>query len=194
MSQYINYPSSDPADYTLWQLIKSDYLRYLGNAPVSAKKLISTIAIDVLTGRDNCRLFGLYLRLSSRKNPFYHFAKIKKFFMRRRYGLQIPSRTKIGPGLYIGHGIGIIINGNTVIGQNCNLSQFLTIGSNKGTPATIGDRVYIGPSVCIIEDVTIGSDATIGAGTIVVHDVPAGTTSVGNPNRILPKNNPINGD
>lgn len=75
----------------------------------------------------------------------------------------------------------------TKIGKNCNISQFLTIGSNKGTPATIGDNVYIGPGVCIVEDVKIGNNVKIGAGTVVVHDVPDNATTVGNPNRIILK-------
>lgn len=104
-----------------------------------------------------------------------------------KFGLQIPPSTQIGPGLYIGHGIGIIINGKTTIGKNCNISQFLTIGSNKGTPATIGDNVYIGPHVCIVEDVKIGNNVKIGAGTVVINDVPDGATTVGNPNRIIIK-------
>ena len=65
----------------------------------------------------------------------------------KKYGIQIPRRCKIGYGFYIGHGIGIVINGGTVIGNNVNISQFLTIGSNKGTPAVIGDNVYIGATV-----------------------------------------------
>lgn len=88
----------------------------------------------------------------------------------RKYGIQIPPTVKIGYGLYIGHGIGIIINDSTVIGSNCNISQFLTIGSNRGTPAIIGDNVYIGPSVCIVENVRIGNNTTIGAGSVVVKD------------------------
>lgn len=187
MPHYIDYPSSNPADYSLWQLIKSDYCRYMGNLPISSGKLIMRILLDVLIASNTNALFGLYLRLSSRKNPFYYFAKYKKFRMRKRYGLEIPSCTKIGPGFYIGHSSGIIINGKAVIGQNCNVSQFLTIGSNHGTPATIGDRVYIGPSVCIVEDVKIGNDVKIGAGTIVINDIPDGATSVGNPNRIILK-------
>lgn len=104
-----------------------------------------------------------------------------------RHCIQIPVLTQIGPGLYIGHGIGIVINPKTKIGCNCNISQFLTIGSSKGTPATIGDNVYIGPGVCIVEDVKIGNNVKIGAGTVVIHDVPDGVTTVGNPNRIIDK-------
>lgn len=114
-------------------------------------------------------------------------AKIFYLRLSRKYGLEIPAGTNIGSGLYIGHGIGIIINSKSIIGHDCNLSQFLTIGSNKGTPATIGNNVYIGPNVCIIEDVRIGNNVKIGAGTVVINDVPDNATSVGNPNRIIEK-------
>jgi len=105
----------------------------------------------------------------------------------RKYGIQIPIGMSIGAGFYIGHGIGIVINGKAIIGKHCNISQFLTIGSNKETPAIIGDNVYIGPQVCIVENVNIGDGAKIGAGAVVVKDVPSGATAVGNPARIVLK-------
>lgn len=105
--------------------------------------------------------------------------------MTTKYGIQIPSTTKIGYGFYIGHGIGIIINGKTVIGNNCNVSQFLSIGSNKGTPAVIGDNVYIGPNVCLVENVHIGNNATIGAGAVVTKDIPENATAAGVPAKVI---------
>lgn len=75
--------------------------------------------------------------------------------------MQIPRICKIGYGLYLGHGICMVINKNTVIGNNVNLSQFLNIGSNHDTPAVIGDNVYIGPNVCIVENVHIGNNSNI---------------------------------
>lgn len=107
-----------------------------------------------------------------------------------KYGIQIPRNTKIGYGFYIGHGIGIVINPTTIIGNNCNISQFTTIGSNDGNAAVIGDNVYIGPSVCIVENVKIGNNVTIGAGSVVTRDIPENATVAGVPSRILNYNNP----
>jgi serine O-acetyltransferase len=83
--------------------------------------------------------------------------------------------------------VGIVINSGTVIGQNCNISHFLSIGTNHQTPATIGDNVYIGPHVSIVEDVHIGNNVKIGAGCVVTKDIPAHATAVGVPNRNILK-------
>lgn len=103
--------------------------------------------------------------------------------------MQIPVNTKIGYGFYIGHGVGIVINRGTTIGNNVNISQFLSIGSNKRTPATIGDNVYIGPNVCIVEDVNIGSNTTIAAGAVVIKDIPENKTAAGCPAKVIGDNN-----
>lgn len=111
-----------------------------------------------------------------------------------KYGIQIPSRTKIGRGFYIGHGVGIVINGGTTIGNNVRVSQFLSIGTNHRTPAVIGDNVYIGPGVCIVEDVKIGNNAIIGAGAVVVKDVPDNATVAGVPAKIISMRDPATGE
>lgn len=77
------------------------------------------------------------------------------------------------------------INGTAKIGKNVSLSQFLTIGSNKGHAATIEDNVYIASHVCIVEDVTIGHDATIGAGAVVTKDIPPYAVAVGVPAKVI---------
>jgi serine O-acetyltransferase len=77
-----------------------------------------------------------------------------------------------------------------VIGNNCNLSQFTTIGSNCGQAATIGDNVYIGPNVCVVENVRIGNNVTIGAGSVVVKSIPDNATAAGNYAKVLNFNHP----
>lgn len=108
----------------------------------------------------------------------------------KAYNIFISRHTKIGKGLYLSHSTCIVVNKHTVIGDNCNLSQFLNIGTNHDTPAIIGDEVYIGPHVCIVENVKIGDKATIGAGAVVINDIEANATAVGVPARIINHNNP----
>ena len=146
--------------------------------------------INVLIEKNHSDSFLFWWRIASayrRRTPLGFVAHFMTNKIGRKYVIQIPIGTKIGRGFYIGHGIGIVINGKTIIGNNCNISQFLTIGSNKETPAKIGNNVYIGPNVCIVENVVINDNAKIGAGAVVVKDVPANATAVGNPARIIIK-------
>ncbi len=81
--------------------------------------------------------------------------------------------------MYIGHRGPAVVNPKTIIGNNCNLSQFSTIGCNDGNGADIGDNVYIGPNICIVENVHIGDNVTIGAGSVVTKDIPHNATVAG---------------
>lgn len=111
------------------------------------------------------------------------------WLLRDRNRFQISRNTNIGYGLYIGHNGPVIINDTAILGNNVNLSQFVTIGSNKGAAAVIGDEVYIGPNVCIVNNVNVGSCVTIDAGAVVVKDVPNGVTVAGNPAKIISTKN-----
>lgn len=169
----------------IFEYIQSDYFRYYGK-----KASIWKLCLTAFLAKNHCFTYSFWMRLCKKKNPFYYIAKLKHYRLSRIYGIQISPHSSIGYGLYIGHGVGIIINPNTTIGNNCNISQFLTIGSNKGTPAFIGDNVYIGPSVCIIENVKIGNNVTIGAGAVVVKDIPENATVAGVPAKIISEKAP----
>lgn len=169
----------------IFQYILSDYTRYYGNGGRKNKVSPFKLIFKALTRRNHCYTYSFWFRLASFRNPFYYLARIKHYTFSRKWGIQIPAGTKIGYGFYIGHGVGIVINSGTVIGNNCNISQFLSIGTNKNTPATIGDNVYIGPNVCIVEDVKIGNNVTIGAGAVVVKDIPDNAVAAGVPAKVL---------
>lgn len=109
---------------------------------------------------------------------------------RMKHEIDIPLETQVGYGLYIGHGGPIICNPTAVIGNNVNLSQWTTIGSNGGGAAIIGDNVYIGPSCCLVERVKVGDNVTLGAGSIVTKDIPDNATAAGNYAKVLNYNNP----
>ena len=158
----------------------------MGGGKNSTLKMV----LNALTARNHCFAYSFWLRLASRKNIFWPVAKFMHRRLSRKYGIQISPQMQLGYGLYIGHGVAIVINPGTKIGNNCNISQCLTIGSNHKTPATIGDNVYIGPGVCIVEDVRIGNNVSIGAGAVVVKDIPDNATAVGVPAKVVNYDNP----
>ncbi|GAB1367302.1 serine acetyltransferase [Candidatus Cloacimonadaceae bacterium] len=92
------------------------------------------------------------------------------------YNVDLPVVTDAGPGLYMFHCYGIVINGDTIIGSNCNISHGVSIGkASRGKrigTATIGNNVYLGPGAKIEGRVHIGDHAVIGANAVVVEDVP----------------------
>jgi len=104
-------------------------------------------------------------------------------------GISLPYTAQIGRGFYIGHFGNIIINGDAVIGDECNISQGVTIGisgrkERRGVPR-IGSRVYIGANATVTGRITIGDGAVIGANSLVTSDVPPGVTVVGVPASIF---------
>jgi serine O-acetyltransferase len=116
------------------------------------------------------------------------FAFLKKHYT-FKYGFQIPTTTKIGKGLYIGHFGSIIINEDVVIGNNCNLSPNVTIGETnrgilKGSP-TIGNEVWIGSGAVIVGKITIGANVLIAPNSFVNSDVPNDSIVIGNPSKVI---------
>jgi serine O-acetyltransferase len=134
--------------------------------------------------------FLFWLRLCQYKGKFFRLFHYIYKRAGKRVGIYIPPMTRIGYGLDIGHGMSMVINGGTIIGNNVSLSHFMSIGTNHDTPAIIGDNVYIGPNSTIVEDVCIGSNVTIGAGSVVTKDIPSDATAVGSPAKVINYNNP----
>ena len=158
------------------EFIKSDLFRYTGRTDWRA---------FFHQYQDGTFRWQVAFRLCNSSGIEHLFGVILWKLNRRRKQIQIPTHTKIGYGLYIGHGGPLVCNETAVIGNNCNLSQWTTIGTNEGSAAVIGDNVYIGPSCCIVEHVRIGNNVTIGAGAVVTKDIPDNATAAGNYAKVL---------
>ncbi|MDQ6811411.1 MAG: serine O-acetyltransferase [Actinomycetota bacterium] len=100
-------------------------------------------------------------------------------------GIEIHPAARIGQGLFIDHGTGVVIGETVDIGDNVTLYQGVTLGgtgfaTGKRHP-TVQDNVTIGSGAKLLGPITIGHGAKIGANSVVITDVPPNTTVVGNP-------------
>ena len=108
--------------------------------------------------------------------------------MRFFTGIEIHPGAKIGKGLFIDHGNGVVIGETAVIGDDCLLYQGVTLGGTgkeKGKRhPTVGNNVVIGGGAKILGNITVGDNSYVGANAVVISDVPANSTIVGVPGRI----------
>ena len=106
-------------------------------------------------------------------------------FIRNVYGIELPYSAVLGRRVIFEHQHGIVIHGATKIGNDCIIRQGVTIGNrytDKPLEAPVlCAKVNVGAGAKILGKVFIGEGASIGANSVVLHDVPAGTTVSGNP-------------
>jgi serine O-acetyltransferase len=100
-------------------------------------------------------------------------------------GIEIHPAAKIGAGLFIDHGMGVVIGETAEIGADVTLYQGVTLGgtgfaTGKRHP-TVQDNVTIGSGAKLLGPIVVGHGSKIGANTVVIHDVPPNSTVVGNP-------------
>lgn len=108
---------------------------------------------------------------------------------RRRTGIEIHPGAAIGRGLFIDHGMGVVIGETTEIGDNCTLYQNVTLGGTgkdqgKRHP-TLGNNVLVGAGAKVLGPFTVGDNARVAAGAVVLDAVPPNATAVGVPARVV---------
>jgi serine O-acetyltransferase len=102
-------------------------------------------------------------------------------------GIEIHPGARLGDGLFIDHGAGVVIGETAEVGKNVTIYQGVTLGgtgkeTGKRHP-TVGDSVVIGAGSLLLGSITVGNNVRVGAGSVVVQNVPSNTTVVGNPGR-----------
>ena len=123
------------------------------------------------------------------KSEHYFSARMISQMARKMTGIEIHPGATIGSGLFIDHGMGVVIGETAEIGNNCTLYQGVTLGgtgkdSGKRHP-TLGDNVLVGAGAKVLGPVNIGKGSKIAAGAVVLKDVPEDSTAVGIPAKIV---------
>jgi len=116
--------------------------------------------------------------------PARFLSHVARFFT----GIEIHPAAKLGPGLFIDHGMGVVIGETAEVGENVTLLQGVTLGGTslkreKRHP-TLGNNVVVGAGAKIIGGFKIGDGSRIGAGSVVVREVPTNSVVVGVPGRV----------
>lgn len=109
-------------------------------------------------------------------------------------GVEIHPGARIGRGVFIDHGMGVVIGETAEIGDNVTLYQGVTLGGTTHSKGkrhpTIGDNVVIGAGAKILGPFTVGAGSMVGAGSVVIKEVPPDSTVVGVPGRSTFKGGP----
>ena len=166
--------------------IEKDIYRFYGKTKLSIREKILI--------SDELKYIITFRKIQGAKNLFlknYYRFKLRK--ISKRTLIQIPYKTKIGEGFYIGHTGRIIISSDVVIVKNVNVATGVTIGKTnrgdkKGMP-TIGNNVWVGTNSVIVGKITIGDDVLIAPNAYVNFDVPSHSIVIGNPAIIKQRNN-----
>jgi len=116
-------------------------------------------------------------------------SQLTRFFT----GIEIHPGAKIGKGVFIDHGMGVIIGETAEVGDGCTIYQGVTLGGTgkdvgKRHP-TIGKNVMIGAGAKVLGPFTVGDNSKIAANAVVLHPVPPNCTCVGVPARVVKKDN-----
>jgi len=123
------------------------------------------------------------------KKGLHFIARAISQFARHRTGIEIHPGAKIGKGLFIDHGMGVVIGETAEIGDYCTIYHGVTLGGTGKDKAkrhpTIGNNVLIGAGAKILGPFTVGDNAKIGANAVVTAEVEPCTTVVGVPGRAV---------
>ncbi len=179
---------SSPHAVPFWSVVGADLYRY-GHG-VSIRSFVKQYFLAPgLKYSFWMRLAGHLRKKGLIWRPAYYLSRAILHRCSVRYGISIPYNTCIGPGLYIGHYGGIVVNDSAFIGEDCNINHEVTIGvkyggRNPGVPA-IGDRVYLGPGCKVIGGICLGNDVAVGANSVVVESVPDFGVAAGVPAKVI---------
>lgn len=144
-------------------------------------------------------LYSGYKAVRSHRRAYWCYHHNLKFLARyisqrsrHKTGIEIHPAAKIGKGLVIDHGMGVVIGETTEIGDNCTIYQGVTLGgtgkdTGKRHP-TLGDNVLVGAGAKVLGPFKVGDNSRIAANAVVLTEIPENSTAVGVPARVVKVN------
>lgn len=166
----------------------SDLYRYAGNQRLTSfvRHFVFTPGFKYSVTMRTC---GYVKRKPLLLYTIYPFLKLLLLRYRYKYGIAIPEYTKIGPGFFINRFGNIMVNGDAVIGANCNITHGAMLGQMnrgpfEGSPV-LGDDVLLAAGCKVIGHVKIGNRAAVGANAVVTKDVPDDAAVGGIPAKVI---------
>ncbi|HEY3347076.1 MAG TPA: serine O-acetyltransferase, partial [Nitrospirota bacterium] len=168
----------------MFKMIKSDFRAVLEMDPAATSKLA---VIFTYSGFHAILAYRLAHRIHRLGMPF--FARLISQTARFLTGIEIHPGAQIGGHFFIDHGMGVVIGETSEIGEHVVLFQGVTLGGTgkergKRHP-TLGSHVVIGAGAKILGGITIGDNVKVGANAVVLKSVPAHSTVVGVPGRVV---------
>lgn len=121
-------------------------------------------------------------------------ARVGSAVVRWLTGVEIHPAARLGPGLFIDHGAGVVVGETTEVGCDVTIFHGVTLGGTSSSQGkrhpSIGDRVTIGAGAKVLGAISVGHDSRIGANAVVVRDVPSNSVVVGVPGQIIARSRP----
>ncbi len=171
----------------MFKTFKADLNAYLERDPAARNKLEIFL------------LYSGYKAVRSHRRAYWFYHHNMKFIARfisqrsrHKTGIEIHPAAKIGKGLVIDHGMGVVIGETAEIGDNCTIYQGVTLGgtgkdTGKRHP-TIGNNVLVGAGAKVLGPFKVGDNARIAANAVVLSEIPENSTAVGVPARVVKVN------
>lgn len=171
-----------------WQVVKTDFQVIFDRDP-AARHWLEVLCC--YPGFHALLLYRLAHQLHRRQVAFV--PRLISHLGRGLTGIEIHPGATIGRGVFIDHGMGVVIGETAIVGDHTLIYQGVTLGGTgkeigKRHP-TVGNHVVIGAGAKILGNIEIGDYARVGAGSIVLQAVPSGCTAVGVPSRNLCRTN-----
>ncbi|ABK61264.1 MULTISPECIES: serine O-acetyltransferase EpsC [Clostridium] len=176
--------------FKFFKTLKYDIDNVLENDPAARNRVEVFLLYPCINALIHYRIAHFFYS----KKCFF-IARLISQFARFLTGIEIHPGAKIGKGLFIDHGMGVVIGETAEVGDNVTLYHGVTLGGtgkDKGKRhPTLGNNILVGSGAKILGPINIGDNSKVGANSVVLKDIPEGSTVVGIPGKVVyPKPKP----